>query len=87
LSAIHRFLGDSPLRVLIKLIVVSFLVGLLLTSMGWTPWDVVRAARDLVVNLWETGFEALGKAGDYLIVGAVIVVPLFLLLRLLSWRR
>jgi hypothetical protein len=36
MSAITRFLGDSPLRVALKLVVVSFLVGLVMSAFGWT---------------------------------------------------
>ena len=34
-----RFLGDSPLRVLLKLIIISFLVGLVMSAFGWSPFD------------------------------------------------
>lgn len=87
MSALNRFLGDTPLRVLVKLLVVSLVVGLVMSAMGWTPWDVLRNIRDLALNLWETGFAALGRAGDYLIAGAIVVVPAFIVLRILSWRR
>ena len=40
LSALTRFLGDSPLRVILKLLVVSFLVGLVMNAFGWSPMDV-----------------------------------------------
>jgi hypothetical protein len=43
--------------------------------------------RDFVIDLWNKGFKTLGKLGDYLLLGAVIVVPVFVLIRLLSYRR
>ena len=82
-----RFLGDTPLRVLLKLLILSFIVGMVMSAFDWTPWDLLRNARDFFVTLWEAGFDALGRFGEYLVAGAAIVVPLFLLLRLLSWRR
>ena len=87
MSAIRRFLGDSPLRVLIKLLVVSFLVGLVMNTFHWTPWDVWFAVRDFAQQIWDMGFQALGRFGNYIVLGAVVVVPIFLVMRVLSYRR
>ena len=87
MSAVNRFLGDSPLRVLIKLIVISFLVGIVMSVMGWSPYDVVDAVRDFVLYVYDTGFEAFGRFIDYFLVGAIIVVPAFFIIRLFSYRR
>ena len=87
MSAIARFLGDSPLRVLLKLIVVSFLVGLVMSAFGWTPWGIVAQLRDFVVGLWNMGFRAIDRFVGYFLLGAVVVVPVFILMRLLNHRR
>lgn len=87
LSSLDRFLGDSPLRVLIKLIVISFLVGVVMHAFGWSPFDVLYGIRDFFVDLWNTGFRAIERFLDYFLLGAAIVVPAFILLRVLSYRR
>ncbi len=87
LSALNRFLGDSPLRVLVKLIVVSFLVGMVMSAFGWSPTDVYYGIRDFIMDLWRMGFSALGRFGAYLMLGAAVVVPAFVILRILSYRR
>jgi hypothetical protein len=87
MSGLTRFLGDTPLRVLLKLIVVSFLVGIVMNTFGWYPIDVLHGVRDFVLRIWNMGFAALGRFGDYFLIGAVIVVPAFILLRLFSYRR
>jgi hypothetical protein len=87
LSALTRFLGDSPLRILIKLIVISFIVGLVMNTFGWSPWDVVYGVRDFFLDLWHLGFRAFGRFADYILLGAVIVVPVFVLIRLAGYRR
>ncbi|MFB2549731.1 DUF6460 domain-containing protein [Ensifer soli] len=86
-EGLNRFLGDSPLRVLVKLIVVSVLVGFVMSFFGVYPLDVYDAVRDFLFDLWHTGFAALGRVGDYLLLGATIVVPAFILLRLFGTRR
>ncbi|WP_077962459.1 DUF6460 domain-containing protein [Ensifer adhaerens] len=86
-DGMNRFLGDSPLRVLVKLIVVSILVGFVMRMFGWYPTDIYFAVRNFLLDLWYTGFAALGRVGDYLLLGAVIVVPAFVILRVLNYRR
>lgn len=87
MSALTRFLGDSPLRVLLKLAVVSFLVGLVMSAFGWSPLDIVHGIREFLLAIWNMGFRAFGHFAGYLMLGAAIVVPAFLILRILSYRR
>lgn len=84
---VNRFLGGSPLTVLVKLVVVSILVGFLMSLFGWDPVDLVYFVRNFVVSVWHKGFAALGRFGDYLITGAAVVIPAYILLRLISYRR
>ncbi|MCA1491167.1 DUF6460 domain-containing protein [Sinorhizobium alkalisoli] len=86
-DGINRFLGDSPLRVLVKLVVVSILVGFVMTFFDWYPVDIYYGIRNFLLDVWYKGFAALGRVGDYLLVGAAVVIPAFLLLRILSYRR
>ena len=84
---VDKVLGDSVGRTIVKLLVVSLIVGFLMAVFGLTPWGILYGARDFVVDLWRSGFHALGAIGDYLILGATIVIPVFIILRLLSYRR
>jgi len=84
---VNRFLGDSIPRTIVKLIVVSILVGMVMNVFNIYPLDIVFAFRDFIVNLWEKGWAALGRFGDWLILGAMVVIPVFILLRLLNYRR
>ncbi|ACE89604.1 hypothetical conserved protein [Rhizobium etli CIAT 652] len=84
---VNRFLGDSLGRTLIKLIVVSLIVGFVMTVFGLTPWNIIYGFRDFILEIWHRGFSALGRVGDYLLLGATIVIPLFLILRLFSYHR
>ena len=87
MSGITRFLGDSPLRVLLKLLVISFLAGVVMNALGWSPWDVVDQIVGFFADLWNMGFAAIDRFARYILMGAAIVVPAFLLMRLLSYRR
>jgi len=87
LSALTRFLGDSPLRVLIKLLVVSFLVGLVMHAFGWSPMDVFNGIRQFFTDLWNLGFHAVDRFVGYILLGAAIVVPVFILMRIANYRK
>ena len=85
-SALHRFLGGTPLGVAVKLLVVSFIVGALLMWLHISPADVIEEMGDLLNRLYALGFRSLRDFGTYLAAGAVIVLPVWLVLRLLSYR-
>ncbi|MBB3656154.1 hypothetical protein FHX15_001367 [Rhizobium sp. BK650] len=84
---VNRFLGDSIGRTIIKLLVVSLIVGFVMAIFGLTPWELIYSFRDFVVHLWRQGFSALGRVGDYLMLGATIVIPIFVIIRLFSYRK
>jgi hypothetical protein len=83
----NTFLGDTPFRVFLKLAVISLIVGVVMRSMGWTAMDVVRWIREFVLRVWNMGWSAIENFADYLILGAAVVVPAFILIRLFAMRR
>lgn len=80
---LNRFLGDTPLRVAIRLLLLSFLVGLVLSGLNIRPWQIFAWLQHFFEQLYSMGFDVLRNGLDYLVVGALIVVPLFVLSRLL----
>ncbi|WP_442897045.1 DUF6460 domain-containing protein [Enterovirga sp.] len=83
----ERWLGGSPLGVLARLIFLSLLVGVILAFLGLTPLGLVRHLLDSAQALFHLGYDTIGDIGRYILTGAVIVVPLWLLSRLMSARR
>ncbi|MBP2562022.1 hypothetical protein J2T08_001913 [Neorhizobium galegae] len=86
-DGVNKFLGDTPGRTIIKLIVVCLLVGFVLAFFGFTPDNIGDTIRYWFLDLWYNGFRALGRVGNYLVLGAIIVIPIFIILRLISYRR
>ncbi len=84
---VNRFLGDTPLRVFLKLLIVSFLVGIVMSAFGWSPFDVLQWVQDTAIRIWNMGFATIDRFIGYLALGAAIVIPVFLILRLLSYRK
>jgi hypothetical protein len=79
---VHRFLGGPPLAVIGRLILMSILVGVVLTAIGLDPWNVIDSVRRLILHIWDMGFDAVRWLWQYFLLGAVIVLPLWLLARL-----
>ncbi len=84
---VNGFLGGSPVRVIVQLVVLSLIVGFVLSYFDLTPLDLLDVIKRNVIRLWRTGFDALGEIGNWLLVGAVVVVPIFLVTRLFASRR
>lgn len=85
-TPLRRFLGGPPLVVAMKLAVVSLIVGALLVWLDIRPGEVVQLFFDAVHRLYDLGFASIRAFGDYMLAGALIVVPTWLILRLLSYR-
>jgi hypothetical protein len=82
-SALERFLGGSPAAVATKLLFVSLVVGALLAWLDIHPGDILRGIDDFVHRLYALGFGAMRELLDYLLAGAAVVVPIWIILRLL----
>jgi hypothetical protein len=64
--------------IIIKLIIWSFLVGAFLYWMEWSPGDVYGWLANRLAGLWEW---VSGTGLQYVLLGATIVVPVFLILQ------
>jgi Domain of unknown function (DUF6460) len=86
-DALTRFFGGRPLGVLFRLVLLSILVGVILKVLGLDPTDIVRSIRNLITAVWDMGFDAVLWLWRYFLLGAVVVVPIWLIVRLLRAPR
>ncbi len=86
-DTLTRFLGGSPLSVAFRLILLSILVGVVLAAIGFDPWNIIESIRLLFRRLWDLGFDAVSWLWRYFLLGAVIVVPVWLLSRIFTSPR
>lgn len=86
-DGLSRFLGGSPLAVLARLVLLSILVGVVLAAIGFDPWNIVTSIRRLFQWVYDLGFDAINGLWRYFLLGAVIVVPIWLISRLFSSPR
>jgi hypothetical protein len=86
-SALNRFLGGSPLSVLVRLVLLSILVGFILRVLRIDPFDIITSLREMIDAIWNMGFDAIKSLGRYFLLGAVLVIPIWLILRLMRAPR
>jgi hypothetical protein len=83
---LNRFLGGSPGAVFLRLLFVSLIVGAFLVWLDIRPRDIFRGAVEVVERIWGMGFDAIRELADYILAGAAIVIPVWIILRLLTMR-
>ena len=84
---VTRIFGGSPLAVLARLFMVSILVGVILSALGLDPFDIVRSIERLLRSIWDLGFDAFRWLWRYVLLGAVIVIPIWLIMRMVNAPR
>ena len=80
---VPRFFGGPPLSVIFRLVLLSILIGVILEVLGLDPWNIIQSLRTLFQRVWDMGFDAVKWLWRYLLLGAAVVVPVWLILRLM----
>jgi hypothetical protein len=81
------FLGGSPVSVIVRLILLSVLVGFILSVLGLDPWNIVQSIERMIRWIWDLGFDAIVNLWRYFLLGAVLVLPIWLVVRLAKGGR
>jgi hypothetical protein len=79
----------SLLSTTLKIAFACLVVGLILSVFGIDPWQLYGRAGDLAHDAAGAVAGFVGWAWRYVVIGAVVVVPLWLAIFLLrgGWRR
>lgn len=74
--------GGNPLGVVIRLLLLSIVVGVVLSALGITPRNFIYHIEVLIRRIYDLGFATFDWILQYLILGAVVVIPIWLIARL-----
>lgn len=80
-----RFLGGTPTAVFIRLVLVSLIVGAFLMWLDVRPADILRGVERMINGIFHLGFDAVHLVAEYVLAGAAIVVPIWLVMRLMNY--
>lgn len=85
-SSLERFLGGSPGGVAVRLLLGSLAVGFAMSLFGLGVGDIIRGTVSLFREALRDGLGAMGDLGGYILTGAALVIPVWLLVRLTKAR-
>jgi Family of unknown function (DUF6460) len=81
------FWGGNPLSVLIRLALLSVVVGIVLSALGINLRNFFDRINTLLRNIYDLGFGAIDWMLQYLLLGAIVVVPIWLITRITASGR
>ena len=83
----RQFFGESVAGTIIRLVLLSIVVGIVFKTLDINLFNLVERLQQLIRNIANLSFDALHWAFQYFLLGAVVVVPIWFLVRLLSRPR
>jgi hypothetical protein len=78
----NAILGGNPLGVAIRLALISLAVGIVMKALGIDLRNFFDRLNVLLRNIYDLGFDVFNWAFEYMLLGALIVVPIWLIARL-----
>ena len=78
----EQIFGGNPTAVIIRLVILSIVVGIVMAALGITPANLYHKLNLLAGRIYDMGFGAFEWALGYFVVGAIVVVPIWLLARM-----
>jgi hypothetical protein len=75
--------GDNPVQVVVRLVLLSFAVGMIFSAMGYTSIELLQNFRYKLEALAKFGEWIVTSSFGFIIVGGAVVVPIWAIARLL----
>ena len=83
----NSLFGGNPVAVIVRLVVLSIIVGVVLSALDIRPHELLDRLALLVQRVFDLGLPALRDAFGYFLLGAVVVIPIWIVARLLGLFR
>jgi hypothetical protein len=80
----NRFFGGNPVGVIVRLVVLSIIVGIVMSALDIRPETLLYHVQMMIHRISMLGFGVFESAFAYFILGAVVVVPIWVIARLLG---
>jgi len=84
---LETIFGGNPIAVIIKLVLLSVVVGIVLSALGITPYNIFYHLEIFARRVYEMGWGVFEWGLGYFLIGAVIVIPIWIIARLLGGSR
>jgi plasmid stabilization system protein ParE len=80
----NRLFGGNPVAVIVRLVILSVVVGIVLHALNIQPHELLDRLNLLIRRLFNLGFESFEQVLRFFLIGAVVVIPIWLIARLLG---
>jgi hypothetical protein len=74
--------SNTIVSTIVKILIVSLLVGFALTLFDVTPKQLLANLGGTVQSIFEVGVSMVEWAVPYILLGAVVVVPIWIVVKL-----
>ena len=82
----HKSSRYPSISTIAQLIIWSVVVGVVFSALDITPKNLIDRLGFIARRIYDLGFGAFHWALQYFLLGAVIVIPIWLVMRLLRGR-
>jgi hypothetical protein len=83
----NKISGIGVMGLFARLAVISLIVGVVLSALGITPKNLYSQLTLLARRVYEMGFGVVEWGLQYMLVGAMVVVPIWLVAQVLTRMR
>ncbi len=83
----NTIFGGNPLGVILRLALISIVVGIVMKALGIDLRNFFQRINELLRNLYDLGFGAIEWIIEYMLLGALVVVPIWLIARVVGAAR
>ncbi|WP_333795057.1 DUF6460 domain-containing protein [Hyphomicrobium sp.] len=83
----NTIFGGNPLGVILRLALISIVVGIVMKALGIDLGNFFERINELLRNIYDLGFGAIEWVLEYLALGALVVVPIWIVARLFGAAR
>ena len=83
----NTIFGGNPLAVIFRLALFSIVVGIVLKALGVDLRNFFESLNILLRRIYDLGFDAIDWLLEYLVLGALVVVPIWLIARIAAAGR
>ena len=80
----HGVDSKGMLGVILRLLVISLIVGVVLSALGINAANLFQSLNVLARRMYDLGFGAIDWVLQYILVGAMVVIPVWLVARILG---
>src|SRR5690606_16132639 len=83
----NQFFGGNPVGVLIRLALISIVVGVVMSALDIRPDNILYFLDRTLRRIWEMGFGSIEWLLEHLLLGAIVVIPIWIIARLIGVAR